>query len=176
MRQIIFFIWLIYIFTGCSTLPRNFTYHYTGEYTGLDTLINTNGYYISQYACDTAFYSMYLFFPNGLFTIATTSRITPELIDYFEAGGMSKTIQYPLWGTYQIEGDLIKTQVIRTEGSSCVIFRDYRILPDGMIENISDFVEPQYTRLSYMANYPSFKDNPCKIPAEFHPLKLKMNN
>lgn len=173
MRKIsAIFISLILLY-GCQSRPKNFTYHYNSENTGLEKRINIDGYYISEFSCDSSFYSMFIFYPDGLFTIATTSSISPELIKCFEDGGDSKICKYPLWGIYTLEGDLIKTQIIRTEGNGFVIFRDYKILPDGKIVNISDYVEPQYINLGYMENYPSFKDNPGKKPAEFYPLKTK---
>lgn len=173
MKKIIPTLLFAIIFYACAIQPKNFTYHYKNEYTGLDKLIDINGYYVSQHGCDSTFYSMYMFYPNGLFTIATTSKILPELIDCFTHGGISPICQYPLWGTYQLEGDLIKTQVIRKEGNGCTIFRSYRILADKSIVNISDYVEPQYTNLGYMSNYPSFENNPCAKAAEFYPLPAK---
>ena len=114
-----------------------------------------------------------MFYPDGLFTIATTSELMPELADCFAKGGKSTICRYPLWGTYRIVEDTIKTQVIRPEGGGCTIFRDYKILPDRNIVNISDYVESQYTAMGYMENYPSFKDNSCKKPAVFYPLQTR---
>lgn len=160
-------------FSGCQSLPKNFSYRYDGNNTGLENRIDINGYYVSQHGCDSAFFSMYMFYPDGLFTIATTSSISPELVGCFEKGGTSSICQYPLWGVYRIDGDTIKTQVIRSEGNGCVIFRDYKILTDGNVVNISDYVEARYTNLGYMQNYPSFAQNACPVPAKFHPLQSK---
>ena len=71
---------------------------------------------------------------------------------------------------YKIEGNVIKTQVIRSEGNGCVIFRDYQIFPDKSIVNTSDYVEPQHTNLAYMINYPSFHHNECGKKAVFMSL------
>ena len=175
MKKLFPILFFILVLVGCQS-PKNFTYRYTGENTGLDKLIDINGYYISQHGCDSAFYSMYMFYPDGLFTIATTSKISDELIDCFEKGGKSNICRYPLWGTYRIEGNLIKTQAVRTEGNGCVIFRDYRILPDKKIVNVSDYVQPQYTNLGYMENYPSFTENSCEKVAEFYTLESKRDS
>lgn len=158
---------------SCASRPKGFTYLHNDTDTGLDTLIDTDGYYTVQRACDSTFHSLFMFYPNGLFTIATTSEMLPELIDCFENGGRSTICKYPLWGTYRIEGDVIKTQVIRTEGNGCVIFRDYKIGSDRSIINISDYVHPENTNLGYMANYPSFTENPCPTAATFHPSTTK---
>jgi len=174
MKNITFIFLILVLISGCAG-PKNFTYKYQKEITGLEKLIDINGYYISQHGCDTSFYSIYMFYPDGLFTIATTSQILPELIDCFKNGEKSAVCKYPLWGTYRIEGNLIKTQVLRMEGDGCVIFRDYKILLDGNIINVSDYVQPEYTSLGYMENYPSFTANPCEKIALFHPLSSKRN-
>ena len=175
MKKIYLVVFLALLFYNCGG-PKNFTYRYENKDTELDKLVDIDGYYISPYGCDSIFYSIYMFYPNGLFTIATTSEILPEIIDCFGNGGQSRICKYPLWGTYRIEGDLIKTQAIRQEGNMCVIFRDYKILSDGSIVNISDYVEPKYTNLGYMENYPSFKENPCPQKAEFYKLKTKRDS
>lgn len=171
---------IILIFTtvavSCATAPKNFTYFHRNENTGLDKLIDINGYYVSQRECDSTFFSIYMFYPNGLFTIATTSSLSPELIECFEKGGNTTLCKYPVWGTYRIEDNLIRTQVIRFDGSGCTIFRDYRIQPDGSIVNVSDYVEPEYTNLGYMKNYPSFRDNECAKNAAFHSTKTKRDS
>lgn len=175
MKNICFIIPIVLLLVGCRSYPANFTPIYDGQHTGLDSFINIEGYYVSPQGCDSSFYSMYMFYPDGLFTIATVSAVHPELVKCFENGGQSAACNYPIWGIYRVDGDVIKTQVIRPEGGGCVIFRDYKILPDGQIVNVSDYLQPQYTRLGYMANYPSFQDNPCKQPADFFPLKQRRN-
>lgn len=173
MKKILFVLIVAVISHGCASYPKNFTYKYQKENTGLEQLIDIDGYYVSQLGCDSTFFSMFMFYPDGLFLIATISEVTPELIDCFENDSHSKICKYPLWGIYRLEGNLIKTQVIRPEGSGCVIFRDYRILEDKSLVNISDYVEPQHTNLAYMANYPSFLNNECEKKILFYPLKKK---
>lgn len=160
---------------GCSIQPKNFSYFYTKENTGLDKLINLDGYYVCEHGCDSTFYSIFMFYPDGLFTIATTSRLFSELTESFEKGGNDKISKYPLWGSYVIEKDIIRTQVVKMEGNGCTIFRDYRILPDKQIVNISDYVQPQFTNLAYMKNYPSFAENKCPKIAKFYPTTTKRN-
>ncbi len=172
MKDVLYILLIISVFS-CSSIPKNFTFHNENKYTGLDQLIDINGYYVAQRACDSTFYSIFRFYPNGQFTIATTSKIFPELIECMEKGGKSTICKYPLWGFYRIKGDTIQTQVIRTEGSSYVIFRDYLILPNKNIVNISDYVEPQYSNLGYLKNYPSFKNNPCGKSAKFYSVSTK---
>lgn len=174
MKKYLYIIILVSACFSCATAPKNFTYRYTGEQTGLDKLIDIEGYYVSQHGCDTSFYSVYMFYPDGLFTIATTSTISEELIACFMQGGNSRLSRYPTWGIYKIEENIIKTQVIRTDGNF-VIFRDYSITGDGLLLNVSDFVEPRYSNMGYLKNYPSFTNNPCAKPAVFSPLDSKRN-
>lgn len=159
----------------CQT-PKDFTYRFINQNTGLDSLIHIDGYYVTQRACDSAFLSVFMFYPNGLFTIATTSKILPELINCFEYGGKTKICKYPLWGTYRIMGDTIKTQSIRQEGIGiCTIFRNYQIMPDRTLVNICDYIYPENTKIGNMKNYPSFFKNPCPVAATFVPLPSKRN-
>lgn len=176
MRTSLFILLCMLCLYSCVSSPPNFSYRYENRNTGLDKLIDINGYYVSQQECDSAFFSMYMFYPNGLFSIATTSGISPELVDCFEKGGKSKLCQYPIWGTYRLEGNLIKTQALRMEGGGCVIFRDYRILANKTIANLSDYVQPQHTVMGYMTNYPSFETNPCEKLALFYPLTTKRDS
>lgn len=161
---------------SCQTRPKNFTLLYRNSDTGLAELIDINGYYVSAHACDSSFYSVFMFYPDGLFTIATTTTLSDELIRCFTSSGKNKVCDYPLWGIYSLAQDTIKTQVIRTEGSGVVIFRDYKILPEGQLMNISDYVQPEYTNLAYMKNYPSFTENPCPSVARFYPLESKRDS
>jgi len=176
MRKNLIILFFTIVIASCAVAPKNFTYFYKDENTGLDKLVDINGYYVSQRGCDSTFFSMYMFYPNGLFTVATMSNLQPELTECFEKGGNSTICRYPVWGTYRIEGDLIRTQVVRFDGSGCTIFRDYRIQPDGNIVNISDYVEPQHTNLGYMENYPSFKNNDCEKAATFYSLTAKRDS
>ncbi len=174
--HIIFILLSIALLYACSSAPKNFSYFYKNKNTGLNKKLNLNGYYVSEHGCDSSFFSMYMFYDNGLFSIATTSRITTELIRCFERGGTSNVCKYPLWGTYEVIGDTVRTQVIRPEGNGCVIFRDYIILPNKRLVNVSDYVEPQYTNLGYMSNYPSFSNNQCHKAADFYPMEQKRDS
>lgn len=174
MKKVAYTCFLLSILYCCGT-PKNFSYLYTAEDTGLDKRIDLNGYYQSEHGCDSSFYSLYMFYPDGLFTIATASHVSQELTDCFVRGGDTPICKYPIWGVYELHGDTIKTQALRRDGSGFVIFRDYLILPDKKIVNISDYVEPEYSNLGYLKNYPSFYENRCAKPARFYPLSSKRN-
>lgn len=168
------FVFISLVFVSCSTMkPKDFTCVYENRDTGLSEKINIDGYYVSQRVCDSSFYSVFMFYPDGLFTIATTSDVN-LVKDCFEKGGDSNICKYPSWGTYKLVGDTIKTQSVIVEGMGvCIIFRDYLIQPDKSIVNVCDYVNPEKTKLSYMQNYPSFRDNKCQTKAIFYPLSKR---
>lgn len=176
MKKTIAPILLLVLLAFSCGVPANFTIPYAGTNTGLESLIDLDGYYVSGFACDSGFYSVYMFYSGRLFTIATTSEVSDELIDCFVNGGKKTLCSYPLWGTYCLEKDTIRTQVIRPEGGGCVIFREYAILPDRSLVNVSDYVEPQHTSMAYMANYPSYRSNPCEKKACFFRTESKRDS
>ncbi|MCL1938153.1 MAG: hypothetical protein FWF52_07145 [Candidatus Azobacteroides sp.] len=162
------FLWGI----SCAVRPKNFTYTYRGEKTGLGQRINLDGYYVSARGCDSTFYTVFRFYPDGLFAIATASELSPALIRCFGNESKDKACKYLLKGVYLLEGDWIKTQVVWPVGNGCTQFRNYRILPSGRIANSSDYVEAEYSNLAYIKNYPSFYENPCEQEAQFYPLLI----
>lgn len=162
---------------GCITIkPKDFTYLYQSKNTGLDRFIDINGYYISQRGGDSTLFSVFMFYPDGLFTLATTSDVQ-SMSDCFTEENNSNICEYPSWGTYRIYGDTIKTQTILIEGmGTATIFRDYLILKDRSIVNISDYVIAENTNLGYMRKYPSYKDNINDKKAQFIKTTVKRNS
>lgn len=162
------------LFCSCfSVKPKDFTYLYNGQNTGLAAQIDINGCYIFQRECDSSFFSVVMFYPDGLFTIATATNIE-DIIVCFGSNERSTVCSYPSWGTYRLVGDTIKTQTIIDESMPVTtIFRDYLILSNKSIINLSDYVNSENTPIGYMKNYPSFKNNKCTQPATFHLLKNK---
>lgn len=160
------------LFISCSNMPRNFTYKYTGIDAGLANRIAIDGYYVAN-SCDTSLYTLLSFYPDGQLLSVTTSLVSEDLIDCLKIDEKSTLCENMLWGLYVISGDTIKTQTLRKEGTGCVIFRDFLINPDSTISYISDYVEPQYTLLGYMKNYPGFLSNPCNYPVLFYPIAHK---
>lgn len=137
MKKILFvFIICIGLF-ACASRPKGFTYFFDGEYTGLDTLININGYYRASEKCDSSNYIIFMFYPNGLITLATISTDTNSDIITCFAGDKSIYSQYPSWGTYRIVNDTIKTQIYQDNGNwgkSYIWFRDFLIkLPTEIV-------------------------------------------
>ena len=103
------------LFVGCAVIePSDFTYIVDNNYTGI-TLIPVNGYYAAHRACDSPLYVLFMFYTNGLFVSATDTN-AENLKPCFAANEKSKKCRYPLWGTYRIAGDTIRTQAIKQEG------------------------------------------------------------
>lgn len=175
MRRVVSVVFLFLFLLSCAVQPKDFTYNYCAECnTGLDTLIDIEGYYVLPHGCDSSFYAMFMFYSDGLFTIATTSKLMPELNDCFENGGNRPICKYPLWGIYCIDQDTIRTQTVRLEGGGFVMFRDFLINKDGSLSYLNDYVNSDHIRLGYMVNYPSFKGNDCSsIQSSFYPLSKK---
>jgi len=169
MSRTIFILLLsVLILSSCSLLkPSDFTYKFEDRYTGLDTLISTEGYYLVQRECDSVFNSAFMFYPNGLFTILTGSDLS-EAKECLADNNNTTICKNIAWGVYRIEENTIKTQTVRQEGTGfCTIFRDYKIMPDKKLVNISDYVIPANTKIGYMKNYPSFLENTCGKNATF---------
>lgn len=88
--------------------PKNFTYKYDGKYTGIDTLINIDGYYLQEDDIYGHPPSKMMFYRDGLF--CTTNG---DPIKYFQKEKLKYAID---WGRYYIVGDTIKLQVIQDRG------------------------------------------------------------
>ncbi len=117
-----------------SYLQKNFTYLYKPVKTGLDTLININGYYTEieiethrnpkgflgnewEYTTDTSHMNC-LFFDDGIvlynmFASHLTSypNLSAFLTNLAKDTSDSKYL-YGMWGTYVVKGDTIRIQTI----------------------------------------------------------------
>ncbi len=146
MKRVVIFIFLVFIiFTSCTYLvpcgiKKDFKYCLTGEKTGLDTLININGYYaaapgISQWngrvwANDTLS-PAYVFYDSG-FVFSTTA------IDDFIENKKIILLGMVEPGGYVLCGDTIKFQFVNAPGGQT---RDlveiwFKIIDKNTIERI----------------------------------------
>jgi len=122
MKRVIFVFLVLFIFTNCTciipTIKREFKYCFTGEKTGLDTLISINGYYapspgITQWngrtwANDTLS-PAYIFYDNGF--VEANARIR-YYIEHKKLSFLAK--RWGDYGRYILHGDTIKLQYFNT--------------------------------------------------------------
>lgn len=90
--------------------PSKFSIKYDGIYTGLDTLINLNGYYTSIGSGNES-YGNFLFYNEGQVVFTNSGRAD----HYFE-----KRYKEVLdsWGTYRMSGNTIDVQIIVDQGTN----------------------------------------------------------
>jgi len=126
MVRIIVIVLLFFSVVSCSVnyfiskpvpqeIIENFSYCYNDNYTGLDNLIKTNGYYTTNYtiksdnneANDTIireYFNDIVFFNNGLFAY---NAAIPEKYNF-----QRKSISSAYWGLYKFDKDTIKAKYI----------------------------------------------------------------
>ncbi|MFR9166178.1 MAG: hypothetical protein ACLVKO_08200 [Dysgonomonas sp.] len=148
MKKILFFVIVV---TICScTIPKRlfnpsggFTYKYDGQYTGLDTLLNIQGYYIYPTSIVNVGQSNYnvKFFLNGLYC----SSLSNDSINMFDDNS-----SYIYWGRYILSGDTIKVQVVDDEGllgGIRTIYVSYQIVSKDLIKRLNSFEKPESTMI-----------------------------
>lgn len=155
------------LLSACSSLPKNYSNYPLEDNTGLDQLIRIDGCYVFQRACDPEFFSICRFSPDGNYRVASAKTISPELIRCFVSDDQSILCNNILAGRYRLAGDTIRAEAIWPVGNGCVVFRDYLISQDKLLYNLNEYIEPDYSNLGYLRNYPSFFVNDCMKPAEF---------
>lgn len=133
MKNILLFMIGTALLISCSSLrPIGFTYNFEDKYTGLDTLINIDGYYIYKKRLDNKdLSSICMFYSNGIFARTNMTKIIPEKVDSFT--GKDPDYRFIDWGTYRISNDTIHTELIITDGwlpRPEAIKNDYIILLD----------------------------------------------
>jgi hypothetical protein len=143
-----------------SYLKDYFDYCYDGAYTGIDTLINIEGYYGSRL----------MFYKDG--TCVNISGIGGRNIQaqFEEMMNNPKKLEafhrYSNWGCYVICGDTIKIRTVDQPGcgSTDVIWRlevaRFKIIDKNTLERI----------------YPLADKDSFWAPVEFHPLTVRPNS
>ena len=173
MKQFLLILLLSMCLFSCGTRkPLGFTNYFTDEYTGIDTLININGYFLVEEKCENDFYNVFMFYPNGLFTQASANIVDSDFITCFTQEVGSNICKYPSWGTYEINNDTIKTQLIVDHGliswGKVMEFRDYLILPSKELLYIS-----YYCIDKNIKGCNQNPENPCPKIAQLIPLSSK---
>jgi len=125
MKTIFLPIILSLVLVSCSFLRQNtqavesFTYCFNDEYTGLDTLLNINGFYYSVYNLSMdeknkniqihdTIYPSFAFFKNGMYV----SNLCVDCLQNIKIQSIGGE-----WGLYTLCGDTIKAQFIEPPSS-----------------------------------------------------------
>jgi len=152
--------------SSCISIPREirkaFTYCYTDTYTGIDTLINIDGYYSAN--------NPIIFYDNGLVVHPISSRFIEqfknkdtlflkEIAENLETKESKSFYDFVDCGSYVICGDTIKVQMIHKYYSLNDYWsgmeRWYKII-DGNIHLLDRFLitTNQKEKEVYRRNYP----------------------
>jgi hypothetical protein len=154
----LFFIFpiLLFLFSACTTwlFPPRLKFKYSGDYTGIDSIIFIDGYYQSLVELPQVYsfeirYEAIMFYPNGLFCKTTSDN--PAIIFNGKGGYKPYT-----WGNYIISGDTIKMQYINNYGfDGGIVVGNYNYL----VKSFDEIVE-----------LPKNKEVSCGKIYKFHPL------
>jgi hypothetical protein len=135
---------------SCNSIPRSvkkaFTYHYTDTYTGIDTIINIDGYYANN---------KIMFYDNGLVVGPFEYGYITEKFNYNESLFLKEIAEKPDikdsksfyntvdCGSYIICGDTIKVQIMHKSWSINDYWRGhenwYKILNKDTLQVINYF-------------------------------------
>ena len=155
--RIFVFLFFICTMSSCIMLvdhvlkpsKKEFTNKYSGNYTGLDTLIMTDGYYqtlapdISIHPVtgkETYWYNSLMFYPNDL--ICTTSDPAEEVF--------SDLYSYAkIWGTYKIQHDTIICQFIEKDSGAIKIRTETRFFIIKDIDKLEEIPSGRWKRATF---------------------------
>jgi hypothetical protein len=164
-------------------IASKFTYYYTGEDTGIDSVLNVNGFFYDQNRINSN--ENIMFFKNGLVVegIIDSKRIEEKKdmdITQFLFEICTNTIEYKHssfynidWGRYILCGDTLKVQMINshsgmTYGRFATVLW-YKILDKNTIKKI-------YIDYYYFSNLPENQRDACTYYPEeldIKPLTFK---
>lgn len=163
MKKVVLFTLVIMIFTSCTfivpcQIKRDFRYCFDGEKTGLDTLININGYYAPDSIIRPSNYwrfngtiklvkdtlrPSYMFYDNG-FVIQGIAR-------FYYIGSRKSSFFEKRWGIdpggYRVFGDTIKLQYVNAPGGQSreLVEFWFKIIDRNTIERIPVGNEPLHS-------------------------------
>jgi len=172
---------ILWSFMCCASKAKYFTNYYTGKYTGLDTLINLQGYYISSSCYPNPYngFVMTMFYNNGL-ALHNSCNNSPEdkeddfLVNLYK-GYLKKKVYWLQWGSYVIKDDTIKLQTNVTFGfpypsGAFIEYSDFKLLPGGRIQLVAEYGRGD--------DWPyDWKLHPdCNKPSVFFPLETKADS
>ena len=189
---------LFFSFNSCASLPkymRNaFTYCHNEKDTGIESLINIDGYYIIFYP-GTGFWKgsdSYMFYKNGLFTMNLPGEYDSVKKQYDISLGLQETAENPngekakrfynkIWGSYIVCGDIIKIQYVDKPFPLSSTYGGeewFKVIDRNTLISINSM--PLSTDKSDWQNYEheyykSIRDEKRKYRAVFMPVPVKPN-
>lgn len=134
IKKIIFLSLICLATSSCLTRtwfkPKDFTYQYDGENTGLDSLINIEGCFTSNNFQEN--HPRYIvFFRDGLICLPD---VAPEKNKFKKTYPKEMTDKH-IWGKYIVEGNQIKIQqVLDTGADGGVIINQYTLSIESPIQ------------------------------------------
>lgn len=168
MKEILLVFIICFSLFACASRPKGFTYYFEDKDTGLDSLLNINGYYIAKNSKYSNVYYLLMFYHNGLVrsTLITGDIPSDKNLTSFEEFKKEFYDKVP-WGIYKLDSDgVICAQFIIDKGQSgqSISLRKYKIISKNELEIIEEY---------YYYNGKFNNDNIVPSKAYFHPLKSK---
>jgi len=181
-------------------IQKKFAYCYDGQYTGLDTLININGYYsigevrdmygvhaIFTHRIDTI-NIFFMFWPDGTF-LYNFFDYDHDIPNYFRKiventmkGKKDKFYKHFSWGRYIICGDTIKTQYMHTPNGLNDFWYGYEISFHIINRTTLKYLPSESKILDYYATeteITEMKETQIRnkyLPATFVPVEVLPNS
>ena len=158
----------MFVFSSCATIvtwfrPGYFTHLYDGKYTGIDTLINVDGYYYSDPDSNLNI-NRVMFFRDG--SIARTK--SKEENEIYDKNNKDNNKFTPRWGVYRLERDTIISQFILYFGGA-----------ESMGTSLDTYVIKSKSEIEfYSTNKPFYTKNMERvgIPLYFHPYPDRIDS
>lgn len=142
--------------------PRGFTFKHTGEYNGIDTLLNIDGCFVSK--------EPQIYFSNG-----EPYELYYPFILYKDGLAYDTTTRY--WGIYNLKNDTIEIQYIVYQNAiqgSISYKNKYLILSKSELEVLEAGEEKNITKQGYFSNYILQECDSSQLPSKECPwLKKK---
>lgn len=133
MRLTIYYCFsIIFILTSCISVPKNvikkIDYCYDGKNTGLDSLLNLNGFYYLGEDFNYSTNGEFIFYKNGFIQFVTGKYWLEENFD--------DSTEYGSYGAYTLSNDTIKAQIISSpEGMGVIEYKIwFRIIDFNSLE------------------------------------------
>ena len=199
--HIIFFVSIL--LNSCSIfykVPKDiksrFAYCYDGQNTGIDTLINTDGYYSMgcitdrwgylgkyEHIIDTVFVNL-MFYKNGIFIYNfddynhNIPQYFKNIVEYTKNGNDIPFFQRFYWGLYIISGDTIITQYVNHPSPLSLTWlareNRYKIIDSNTIQYIYSKILDRKTEEERKIFQKSMEQSLSDyLPASFIPVEVK---